>query len=170
VTIYSYEYQQFNCSPTGLKVNSKYWHGRRRVAMGRIDLTGLLPGASTASDSQAKVCQLPAGAVILGGEVNWKGTNAGLGAAAAFTIGDAFNCARFMTLTTATSPSDSLTCSRFNVMDTGLMPLNASYSNREYVGVGYECTCATDILVTFANGPAAGLVGHMIVLVEYSTE
>ena len=52
MTIFSYEYTLYNCNPS-LKVQSKYWHGRKRVATGRINMTGLVGGASTTADSQA---------------------------------------------------------------------------------------------------------------------
>ena len=113
--------------------------------------------------------------MISGGRVNWEGPpggGSGLGVGTAIAVGDAFNCARFLSTTATVSNSESLygTCGLFNVVNRNAVPMDAAYLNVEYVGMLYQYTCDADIILTLASGPAAGAQGHADVIVEYVTE
>lgn len=172
MTIFSYEYTLFQCSPS-LKVESKYWGGRKLTATARANMTGLIGGSATLANSQVALWRIPAGAIITGGQAHWEGpagSGSGLGTGAAFVIGDSFNCARFLTLTNAATSSEGLyaQCGTFNVCDFNPVPMNQQYLNVEYSGILYEYTCDTDMLLTLASGPATGAQGHVRVVIDYS--
>lgn len=167
-------YTQFESTPVQ-KVAAKAWHGRKRVSWDQITLSAVSGGAAVAAGgtgaSQVRLGRVPQGAVILSGHLHWKGAagSAGLGTSTSVTVGDEFDCDRFLTATATTSNSDSIfgNCGRFNVLDSTIIPLNAAYANSERTGIGYEYTCDSAIVVGLNNGIFTGVLS---LEVEYATE
>ena len=157
------------------KPASKYLHGRVRESWDQITLAAVAGGAAVAAGgtgaSQVRLGWVPAGAKIKGGQLHWKGAagTAGLGTSTSVTVGDEFDCDRFLSATATTAASDSIygTCGRFNVLDAQAIPLNAAYANSERVGIGYEYTCGSYIVVGLNNGTFTGVLS---LSVEYTTE
>lgn len=151
--VQSVQYAKYAANPT-VKVASKDWHARKRTAYGEYEASALAAG------SQIAMVRIPQGARLLGGKLAWDAMGGG---SFILGVGDQFDCDRFMLAATASVAS-------FNAVDSdcGVFNVIGDVSGPHSVGIGYEFTCDTDIIVTFSY--AAAVTGTVKLVVEYATD
>ena len=133
---------------------SREWGGRVRVFSETF--VANQGGTTTAAGDCVRMFRVPANHKVIGGRALW----IALGAGSSITVGDFFDCDRFLSSTFTASSSETLSasiggCGVFNRVSTGF---NAS-TNTPDVGPNYLFTCDTDILLVFGyGGTPTGLV------------
>ena len=158
-----------------LKSDAAFRHGRVRVTHDTYEASA---AAGAAGDgTQIKLGSVPAGALILGGQLNWDAMGTGV---RLFGVGDQYDSDRFLAVaaagllisTASRTYREHITaqggpwgdCGNFNVM---LSAVGVGQNTKEGSGVGYRYSCDQDILVTI--GPEAA-TGTISLTIWYSTE
>ena len=145
-----------NQSPI-LKAKSKFRHGRLRCSYDEYEASALPVG------KQITMGWVPGGAVLLGCRLKYDA----LGAGTSISVGDKYDCDRFITAVASVGAGDVGGCGTDLVI--GAINIQDSTMGSEHTGWGYVFACDTDILVT---NPYAGgaLTGTIKLLVTYATD
>ena len=142
-----------NTTPA-LRVKAKDRHGRVRVSYDEYE------ASATVAPCQIALGWVPAGARLLGVRLQYDA----MGNGSKLSVGDQFDCARFITATDSGSANMVGGCGTNLVI--GPVNLTAALGLHGS-GIGYEFPCDTDILVTSNN---VALTGTVKLLVTYSTD
>ena len=142
-----------NTTPS-LKVKSKDRHGRVRVSYDEYEASSL------GTNSQIALGWVPGGARLLGVRLQYDA----MGNGSTMSVGDQFDCDRFLTAVATGSANMVGGCGTSLVIG----PVNLTDTlGMHGTGIGYEFRCDTDILVT-TNGVVT--TGTVKLLVLYSTD
>jgi hypothetical protein len=142
-----------NTTPA-LKVKSKDRHGRVRVSYDEYEASG------TVAPCQICLGWVPAGARLLGIRLQYDA----LGNGSTLSVGDQFDCDRFLTAVGSGSANMVGGCGTSLVI--GAVNLTSTLGLHG-TRMGYEFPCDTDILVTSNN---VSLTGTIKLFVTYSTD
>jgi hypothetical protein len=137
------------------KPKAKDRHGRLRISYDEYEASAL------GTNSQICLGWVPAGARILGLRLR----HDALGAGVTVSVGDQFDCDRFLTAQVAHQTAQWGDCGTALVIG----PVNLTETlGLHGTGAGYEFLCDTDILVT--TGGDAAATGTIKLEVYYSTD
>ena len=133
-----------NASPP-LKPKSKDRHGRLRISYDEYEASAL------GSMSQIALGWVPQGGRFLGCRLQ----HDALGAGTSLSVGDQFDCDRFLLVQVAHQAAQWGDCGTALVI--GAVNLTPALGDHG-TGCGYEFQCDTDILVTLSGGAATGTI------------